>query len=127
MLENSVSPKAFPQVGAWGVTSFGALLAVQDVLGQRRNRGVNRSTAPAPLFSNALGLSVFFVAIAIYVTLLPVLGHLIVTPLAIVGYMLLLGERRWPRIVLTAALTTAALTFFFRTLLNTILPTGIFY
>lgn len=141
ILATGVSPKAFPQVAAWGVTAFGLLVLVQDLVAQRRPaaRAATQPTTGTPMRvgatsaeerterSDAVGLAIFFGAVVLYVALLPVLGHLIATPLAIAGYMFLLGERRWVRIAITAVLTTAVLSFFFRTLLNTILPTGIFY
>lgn len=143
ILATGVSPRAFPLVAAWGVTAFGLVLCVQDLIAQRRAVLVPPAAAPeeTPQLqrnagpgngepaegSDPVALILFFGAIVAYVGLLPVLGHVVATPLAIAGFMVLLGERRWFRIVLTALLTTGVLAVFFRALLNTILPTGILF
>lgn len=138
ILATGVSPKTFPQVAAWGLTIFGLATVFEEVMTTRRARAaatVTGSAAPETSGkaseedrdADPVGSLMFFAAVVAYVALLPVLGHLIATPIAIAGYMFLLGERHWLRIVLTAALTTVLISLLFRILLNTVLPTGVLY
>lgn len=138
ILATGVSPRAFPSVAAWGVTVFGAVVAARDVrvallrARERAANGPDNAQPDAPVREpgarvDLRGLGIFFGVLVLYVALLPVLGHLIATPLAIVAFMVLLGERRVWLLAVTSIGTTVTMSLFFRVLLSTILPTGIFY
>lgn len=131
ILKNGVSPTAFPKVASWGVVIFGIATVLEEFLKNRREKlrtnqdDINGNETAEKNNEDLIGLIFFLAAVIAYVIALPILGHLISTPLAIAGFLLLLGERSWVRISIASVLTTVLISVLFRILLNTILPTGI--
>jgi len=72
----------------------------------------------ASLFAAAVAMSV------IYVLLVDTVGFLIMTPLLLVGLMILFGERNFVKMLLIAAVTTACIWLLFTKVFMIFLPVG---
>ena len=126
VLSMGVSPKVFPQIASAGIGILGLLLAVTNMVALRKHRA-QQTGSRVPFIERPKDVGAFFAIVVAYVYLLEVLGHFITTPIAIAAMMYFLGERKIIRLVSTPVATTLLLSLFFRSFLNTVLPTGILY
>lgn len=69
----------------------------------------------------SLGL---FILPLVYVWLLPRTGFYLTTPLFLIAFLLYVGERRWPVILITTAIITALVFLVFAKLFYVALPVG---
>ena len=61
-----------------------------------------------------------------YIILLPILGFLLTTPLFVLAFLLLLGDRNWTTLSFVPIATTAGCFVVFQVLFNVNLPRGLF-
>lgn len=119
-----LSPLFFPRLVAVGLAFLGFLLLLRglpraDAL--RDGEGIHLPRRGAARAAGAVLILVLYI-----VSLGPV-GYLVVTPLALMGLMLLLGARGWGSMLGVALGTTAAIYLGFQWGMLIILPEGIFY
>ena len=124
-----VGPGFYPTLVLVFMALTSAVLLIQDVLAQRRAPAAAPGSAPAAEAPRAYGLVLAaFVAVAIYIALLPLLGFRISTALFVAGFQAVLEPPRDVRrlaIQLATAIGTAAVTYFvFERYLLVILPRG---
>jgi putative tricarboxylic transport membrane protein len=122
-----VGPGFYPLIVLVFMAGTSAILLAQDVLAQRRAGRSPADAAPAP--QRAYGLVVAaFVAVAIYVALLPPLGFRISTALFVVGLQAVLERpttlRQWAIQIGIAIATSAIAYLVFERYLSVILPHG---
>ena len=124
-----VGPGFYPAIVLVFMASTSAILVVQDFLAQRGAAPAvaDEATPVQPKRDYGLVLA-SFVAVAIYIALLPLLGFRIATVLFVAGSQLILDRpatwRLWA-IQLTIATGTAAVTYLvFERYLSVILPRG---
>jgi len=128
----AIGPEAYPGLLALLIIALALLLAV------RAARGGTSRTAPEIAGTDELDDAVFASGapnrrgvvltlglLCLYTLLLPPVGYLLATPPALVGLMLLTGERRWLLMIIGAVLLTAVLYLFFRYGMNLVLPEGL--
>jgi hypothetical protein len=123
-----VGPGFYPLIVLAFMAGTSALLVVQDVLAQRR-AGPSSADATAPAAPRAYGLVVAaFVAVAIYIALLPLLGFRISTALFVAGLQAVLERpttlRQWAIQIAIAIATSAVAYLVFERYLSVILPHG---
>jgi putative tricarboxylic transport membrane protein len=124
-----VGPGFYPTIVLVFMAAMSAVLVIQDVVAQRQAPAAV-ATEPAsaePRRNYGLVLAAF-VAVAIYIALLPFLGFRIATALFVAGFQVVLERpatlRQWA-IQLAIAVGTAAVTYLvFERYLSVILPRG---
>jgi len=113
-------------IGPAGMPRFVAVLLV--VLGLAQTAMALRSGVNPPKFDvDKRAASLFAAAVAmsvIYVLLVDTVGFLIMTPLLLVGLMILFGERNFVKMLLIAAVTTACIWLLFTKVFMIFLPVG---
>jgi hypothetical protein len=124
-----VGPGFYPTLVLTFMALTSTVLLIQDVMTQRRAPAVAPSGGPAVGAPRAYGLVLAaFVAVAIYIALLPLLGFRISTALFVGGFQAVLEPPRDARslaIQLITAVGTAAVTYLvFERYLLVILPRG---
>jgi hypothetical protein len=124
-----VGPGFYPTIVLVFMAAMSAVLVIQDVVAQRQ---APAAVAPEPASAEPrrnYGLVLAaFVAVAIYIALLPFLGFRIATALFVAGFQVVLERpatlRQWA-IQLAIAVGTAAVTYLvFERYLSVILPRG---
>jgi putative tricarboxylic transport membrane protein len=124
-----VGPGFYPTLVLVFMALTSAVLLIQDLLAQRQAPASGVEPVPAqPRRAYGLVLAAF-VAVAIYIALLPLLGFRIATALFVAGFQMVLERpttlRQWA-IQLAIAIGTAAVTYLvFERYLSVILPRGI--
>jgi len=123
-------PAFYPRLLAVLLMALGIALLIKDIR-NRRSVAVNNTNetyARTPLGLSGLGLSITaFIGLLLYTYLLDKIGYLLVTPLMLLGLMVLMGERRWLMIILWAIGFSTGLYLLFRYGLRVILPEGLLY
>lgn len=118
-------PAFYPRLLAMLLMVLGIALLVKDIRRSRPGGVGNARRAPG---SSGLGLSITaFAGLLLYTYLLDKIGYLLITPPMLLGLMLLMGERRWPMILLWAVGFSTGLYVLFRYALSVILPEGLLY
>jgi hypothetical protein len=127
-----IGPGFYPTLVLVFMAAMNAVLVIQDVVAQRR-APVTVEPAPAEPASGQPGRNyglvvAAFVAVAIYIALLPLLGFRIATALFVAGFQFVLERpttaRQWT-VQLVIAVATAAITYLaFERYLSVILPRG---
>jgi hypothetical protein len=123
-----IGPGFYPKLVLTFTAVTCALLVLQDFLAQRRAAPApQEAAAPAP--RRAYGLvAAAFVAVAAYISLLPLLGFRIATVLFVAAFQLVLERPRTPRqwaLLAVIAVGTSALTYVaFEKYLSVLLPRG---
>ena len=124
-----IGPGFYPALVLVFMAAMSALLLVQDLVAQRQAPGsIAAEPAPAEPKRNYGLVLAAFVAVAIYIALLPYLGFRIATALFVAGFQVVLERpatlRQWG-IQLAIAVGTAAVTYLvFERYLSVILPRG---
>ena len=125
-----IGPGFYPTIVLVFMAAMSAILLVQDVLVQRHAAvlsGGTNSAAAGPKRNYVLVVAAF-IAVGIYIALLPMLGFRIATALFVAGFQAVLERpvtlRQWV-IQLAIAIGTAAVTYLvFERYLSVILPRG---
>ena len=126
-----IGPGFYPTIVLVFMAAMSAILVVQDVLAQRQvamSEGATEAgAADGPKRNYALVVAAF-IAVGIYIALLPFLGFRIATALFVAGFQAVLERpvtlRQWA-IQLAIAVGTAAVTYLvFERYLSVILPRG---
>ena len=124
-----IGPGFYPTLVLVFMAAMSAVLVIQDVVAQRQApAAVAAEPAPAEPRRNYRLVLAAFVAVAIYIALLPLLGFRISTALFVAGFQAVLERpttlRQWA-IQLAIAVGTAAVTYLvFERYLSVILPRG---
>jgi hypothetical protein len=124
-----IGPGFYPAIVLVFMAAMSAVLVIQDLVAQRQATGaVAVEPAPAQPKRNYGLVLAAFVAVAIYIALLPFLGFRIATALFVVCFQFVLERpttlRQWA-IQLAIAVGTAAVTYLvFERYLSVILPRG---
>lgn len=123
-----IGPGFYPTIVLVFMAAMSAVLVIQDVVAQRRAALVATGPALAEPRRNYGLVLAAFVAVAIYIALLPLLGFRIATALFVAGFQFVLERpttaRQWA-IQLAIAVGTAAVTYLvFERYLSVILPRG---
>ena len=113
-----IGPGGFPKFIAAVLLLLGAVQTVTTLI----------SGVDAPKFEvdkRATGLFIAAVALAIaYVMLVTQLGFILLTPILLVAYMYLFGERSWIKMIAIAIITTVCIWLLFTEVFMIFLPTG---
>jgi putative tricarboxylic transport membrane protein len=122
-----VGPGFYPMIVLVFMAATSAVLLVQDIVAQRRAAPAVTEAPTGPPRAYGLVLAAF-VAVAIYVALLPLLGFRISTALFVAGLQAVLERpatlRQWA-IQITIAIATSAIAYLvFERYLSVILPHG---
>ena len=122
-----VGPGFYPLIVLAFMAATSALLLVQDLLAQRRAAPVAADAPAGPQRAYGLVLAAF-VAVAIYIVLLPLLGFRISTALFVAGLQAVLERpttlRQWGIQIALAVATAAVAYLVFERYLSVILPRG---
>ena len=124
-------PAFYPKLLALLIMILGVHLLLKDL----RRRSVSVSTETSDLDGDDaaahppdLRLSVVaFMGLIGYTYLLSKIGYLLITPIMLLGLMLLMGERRWLMMIVWAIGFSTGLHLLFRYALRVILPEGLLY
>lgn len=113
-----IGPGGFPKFIAVVLLLLGAVQTIMTLVS-----GVN-----APKFNvdkRAMGLFIAAVALAVaYVLLVTQVGFLLLTPVLLVAYMYLFGERKWIKMIAIAVVTTVCIWLLFTDVFMIFLPAG---
>lgn len=123
-----IGPGFYPTIVLVFMAAMSAVLVIQDLVAQRAPAAAAAEPAPAEPRRNYQLVLAAFVAVAIYIALLPYLGFRIATALFVAGFQFVLERpataRQWA-IQLAIAVGTAAVTYLvFERYLSVILPRG---
>ena len=130
-----VTSASMPGWIAWALLVLGLALAANGALAMRRTAGERTPTGPAeadategPLPGETLrGLgwaAATLVVGAAHAALMPVLGYLLSTALALPALSVIFGGRRWTALLLPALILPVAIYAFFRYVMTVFLPAG---
>lgn len=124
-----IGPGFYPTLVLVFMAAMSAVLVIQDVVAQRQATTAVADDPAATKPSRSYGLVLAaFVAVAIYIALLPFLGFRIATALFVAAFQAVLERPTTPRqwsIQLAIAVGTAAVTYLvFERYLSVILPRG---
>ena len=100
------------------------LLATRGAKGERQAQSDGASVESSPNLAKALKLGGMFIMPLLFVWLITRIGFYLALPLFVIGVLLALGERRLLPIAGITVGVSAALYFFFTTLLYVPLPLG---
>ena len=113
-------------IGPAGMPRFVAVLLM--VLGLAQTvMAVSTGVKPPELKMDKKAASLFAAAVAMsvaYVLLVETIGFLILTPLLLIGLMVLFGERNLVKMLIIAAVTTACIWLLFTKVFMIFLPVG---
>ena len=126
----ALSPAFWPQIVAWLVLGLSLLLALQSgirLLTATRTRSASDAPAPATA-ARSRGFEwrmlIAIVLLLPYYLLMPSLGLLLTSMLALAAYSLLAGERNYGAIIAWAVLGPLALSLFFIKVAQVLIPLG---
>jgi hypothetical protein len=115
----------------WGASSWPravillmAMAAIAHAAFRLRGGGQETGDGETSDAKNLLSSFGLFVIPLVYVWLLPRTGFYLTTPIFLIMFLLYVGERRWPIILLTTALITGLVFLVFAKLFYVALPVG---
>ena len=114
-------PTALPRILAWGMIGIGAIHIIAALLLRLK---VNKGEGTTFSLRAFRPVALIVACGCVFIAALPDLGYPLSMPPLIAAVMVIVGERRAPRIVKTAVLTTAVLFAIFYWGLNVSLPLG---
>lgn len=128
----AIGPAAYPGLLAVLIIVLALILVVRAVRGgvaqampETAGDGELDDSVLASGAPNRRGVVLTLGLLCLYTLLLPSVGYLLATPPALVGLMLLTGERRWLLMIIGALVLTGALYLFFRYGMSLVLPEGL--
>lgn len=113
-----IGPGGFPKFIAVVLVLLGAVQTVTTLIS-----GVNAPKFDVDKRATALFIAAVALAIA-YVMLVTQLGFILLTPILLVAYMYLFGERNWIKMIVIAIITTVCIWLLFTEVFMIFLPTG---
>ncbi|GAE94479.1 tricarboxylate transport protein TctB [Gracilibacillus boraciitolerans JCM 21714] len=110
------------------LSSLIVLLSVVEIINIKRKERVEEYKKMSKTqYMNIFRVCLTFIAIVLWIVLVPYLGFIIAMIILLVSVMLLMGNRSWLQIILVPLLTSFLLNYVFTTFLGRTLPTGIFF
>ena len=113
-----LGPGDYPRVIVSLLGLFGVLLSVQSVLKIRKKEDKEK------MFEKGEILQVFYliVCVAVYLTILPFLGFIFLTPAFMFIMMLIFGLRKWIKMIIISLVTTIIIYVLFDRFFLVLLP-----
>lgn len=126
---NFVQPADFPKIMIIGLLFFAAILFIVSILKLINMKDDDPEAAPAPILNpvkdRGMQASLIVIAICIaFVALFSILGYVIVSALACLIIMFLIGKRNWKVMILVSILVPLGMWLLFYTLLKVNIPLG---
>ena len=126
---NYVQPADFPQIMIIGLVFFAAILFIISLLKLINMKDDDPEAAPAPVLNpvkdKGMQASLIVIVICIaYVALFSLLGYVIVSALACLIIMFLIGKRNWKVMISVSILVPLGMWLLFYTLLKVNIPLG---
>ncbi len=126
---NYVQPADFPKIMIIGLIIFAAILFIVSLLKIINMKDDDPEAAPAPILNpikdKGMQAALMVIAVCIgFVALFSILGYVIVSALACLFIMFLIGKRNWKVMVPVSILVPLGMWLLFYTLLKVNIPLG---